>query len=192
MECYSEDMNDSSEDGERSPSEQGAMPASAVAELVELFNSHGLEFYVDGGWAVDACLGKQTRPHGDLDIATPHSFVPRIRALLGEHGYVEIPRDDSWECNFVLADEHGHEVDVHSYTLNEDGANIFGVAYKASDLVGTGTIGGIAVSCIPPDVLVQFHTGYPVDEEDYADVKALCDQFSLELPSDYAKFTRPD
>jgi lincosamide nucleotidyltransferase A/C/D/E len=48
-----------------------------VIEIVQLFvgvaspfeNRHQIEFYVDGGWGVDALLGKQTRPHADLDIA---------------------------------------------------------------------------------------------------------------------------
>jgi lincosamide nucleotidyltransferase A/C/D/E len=36
--------------------------------------------------------------------------------------------------------------------------------------------------------MVQFHTGYKVDETDYHDVKALCQQFGLEMPADYTKF----
>ena len=43
-----------------------------VIEIVQLFDRHQIEFYVDGGWGVDALLGKQTRPHADLDIAIQH------------------------------------------------------------------------------------------------------------------------
>jgi lincosamide nucleotidyltransferase A/C/D/E len=80
-----------------------AMTAEDVADLIALLEHHGLEVYVDGGWAVDAVLGKQTRPHDDLDIALPHAQVPRLRALLDARGFHEQRRDDSWECNFVLA-----------------------------------------------------------------------------------------
>ena len=43
-----------------------------AADLIALLEKNGLEVYVDGGWAVDAVLGEQTRPHDDLDIALPH------------------------------------------------------------------------------------------------------------------------
>jgi len=38
------------------------------------------------------------------------------------------------------------------------------------------------------DALVRFHTGYPVDGTDWADVSALCARFGLTVPSDYARF----
>ena len=47
-------------------------------------------------------------------------------------GYAERPRDDTWECNFVLADTHGREIDVHSYILGDAGNNAHGVHYRRS------------------------------------------------------------
>ena len=78
------------------------MTALDVAELVAFLEQNDLEIYVDGGWAVDAVLGEQTRPHDDLDIAMPHAQVPQLRRLVASRGFVERYRDDSWECNFVL------------------------------------------------------------------------------------------
>ena len=49
-----------------------------------------------------------------LDIAVRHADVPKLRKLLESRGFGEVPRDDSWECNFVPADPSGLEVDVHS------------------------------------------------------------------------------
>ena len=66
---------------------------------------------VDGGWGVDALLGRQTRKHDDLDIAIPHKDVPKLRRILAEKGFNEIFRDDSRECNFVLQDEAGNQLD---------------------------------------------------------------------------------
>jgi lincosamide nucleotidyltransferase A/C/D/E len=34
--------------------------------------------------------------------------------------------------------------------------------------------------------MVRFHTGYPLDENNYHDEKLLCEQFNLPLPADYA------
>src|ERR1700730_8506057 len=88
------------------------------------------------------------------------------------HGYRERPRDDSWECNFVLGDGQGGEIDVHSYTLDDDGNHVSGVAYSRKHFTG-GFIDGYPVRCISPEWLVKFHSGYELDENDYRDVKAL-------------------
>jgi lincosamide nucleotidyltransferase A/C/D/E len=165
------------------------MDAQEAAELVDFLERDGLEVYVDGGWAVDALLGQQTRIHTDLDIALPHRYVPRLRELLGSRGYRECPRDDTWECNFVLADAQGREVDVHSYILNEAGNHIHGVAYTREQLTGEGSINGHLVRCISPDWLVKFHTGYELDENDFHDVRALCERFRITLPGEYLRFT---
>lgn len=36
--------------------------------------------------------------------------------------------------------------------------------------------------------MVKFHTGYELDENDYRDVRALCQRFGIEMPSEYGKF----
>src|SRR5262245_15558822 len=37
---------------------------------------------VVGGWAIDLWLGRETRPHDDLEIAIPRQFFPAVRARL--------------------------------------------------------------------------------------------------------------
>ena len=161
-----------------------------AADLIALLEENGLEVYVDGGWAVDAVLGEQTRPHDDLDIALPHAQVPRLRALLSTRGFCEQRRDDTWECNFVLVDETRRRLDVHSYTLDAAGLNVGGVPYLAEQLTGHGVIGGYPVRCIPPEWLVRFHTGSELDDTDWHDVRLLCERFRIAVPDEYLKFTR--
>jgi len=36
--------------------------------------------------------------------------------------------------------------------------------------------------------MVKFHFGYELDENDYQDVKLLCQHFGIKIPSDYNKF----
>jgi len=163
------------------------MTADDAVEIVQLLEQHSIEVYVDGGWGVDALLGEQSRKHDDLDIALPHRFVPQLRALLEARGYADVPRDDTRDCNFVLGDSKGHLIDVHTYNFDENGNNIFGVAYEPRHLTGTGTINDHPVKCPPPDVMVEFHTGYDVDEKDYHDTKALCERYNIPLPKDYEK-----
>ena len=116
------------------------MQAKDAVEIIQLFEEHGIEVYVDGGWAVDALLGRQTRAHNDLDIALPHRYEARLRQLFTSRGYREKNGPDNWESNFVLADESGHELDVHTYELDEQGNNIYGVEYRREHLTGKGSI----------------------------------------------------
>jgi lincosamide nucleotidyltransferase A/C/D/E len=36
--------------------------------------------------------------------------------------------------------------------------------------------------------MVKFHCGYKFDENDYRDVKALCQHFEIEMPPEYLGF----
>lgn len=164
------------------------MEATKVIELLELFKKNDIEVYIDGGWAVDALVGHQTRKHNDLDIALPHRFVTKLRSLLAEKGYREIIRNDTWECNFVLGDKEGNQIDVHSYTFNENNEYVSGVAYSPIDLTGKGEINNYPVNCICPESLVKFHTGYDLDYNDYLDTLALCEKFNIPLPEEHKKF----
>jgi lincosamide nucleotidyltransferase A/C/D/E len=168
------------------------MTANDVLEVVRLFSQNHIELYIDGGWGVDALLGQQTRTHADLDIAVQHKDVPQIRALLEARGYTEVPRDDSWECNFVLEDDQGHQIDIHSYTFDSAGNHVYGVAYPFDSLTGTGSVNGHPVKCISPEWMVKFHTGYQLDENDYRDVQALCLRFGIKIPAEYDGFGMSD
>ncbi len=172
--------------------EEPEMTASDVIEIVDLLIQNGVEVIIDGGWGVDALLEKQTRKHEDLDVAVLHKDVPTIRNLLEARGYYDVPRDDTWECNFVLGDDQGHLFDIHSCTFDQTGNNIFGVEYPFDSWKGAGFINGYQVKCISPDWMVKFHTGYELDDNDYQDVKFLCKKFGIEIPSDYAKFVSKD
>jgi lincosamide nucleotidyltransferase A/C/D/E len=164
------------------------MTANDVVELLRLLQANGLDVCVDGGWGVDALLGRQTRPHSDLDIAIPHDQVPRLREVLRSRGYKDRPRDDTRDCSFVLADDTGRQLDVHSYIFDRDGRNVFGVAYPAESLRGAGSIEGYPVKTITPEWLVKFHSGYTLDANDYHDVRALCQKFDIDLPMAYRTF----
>ena len=168
------------------------MTAQDVIEIVKLLNQNSIEVIIDGGWGVDALLGRQTRTHQDLDVAVMHKDVPKIRALLEARGYQDVPGDDTWECNFVLGDEQGHLLDLHSCTFDEAGNNIFGVKYPYNSLTGTGSINGFTVKCISPAWMVKFHSGYKLDDTDYQDVKYLCKQFGIEMPKEYDEFALND
>ena len=151
------------------------MTARDVLQLMTLFEQAHIEVILDGGWGVDALLGEQTRTHADLDIV-----------LL----YQDVPRPDTRPVNFVMGDAHGRQVDIHTYTLDRENHPEQGLDYPLESLRGTGSILGHAVRCIDARNMVQFHTGYTLDQDDYLDVKALCRRFGLPLPPEYARFER--
>lgn len=168
------------------------MTLDDVLWLLQLFEENGIPLVIDGGWAIDAVVGRQTRPHGDIDIVVEHKDVPRIRAMLTAHGFHDVPRDDSWECNFVLGDNAGREVDVHSCTFDEAGQIVYGVPYPFASLQGAGVLGGRRVACVPAHWLLDFHTGYELDDKDYQDVKVICAHLGVPLPAEYASFVAQD
>ena len=164
-----------------------------VTDVLGLYNSFlklGIEIWIDGGWGVDALLEKQTRPHKDLDIVIQQKDVAKLRGLLEAHGYKEIKLEIARPHNFVLADSHGHEIDVHVILLDEQGNGIYGPVengemYPAEALAGTGSIAGQTVRCISARWTINFHSGYQLKEKDYQDVSALCEKFGIALPAEY-------
>ncbi len=169
------------------------MTSDDVRCFLSLMDSLGIRVWLDGGWAVDACLGAQTRRHGDLDIVIEQRDVLAAVAALQRCGYAPVVRDDTRPWNFVLGDDGGHQVDFHVIVFAEDGRGVYGppeegVCFPAESLTGVGSIGGREVTCLTPGWLVAFHTGYDVDEDDRADVTALCERFRISIPDEYRRF----
>ena len=170
------------------PSRAPEMDQEEALRIIDLAEIAGIPIVIDGGWAVDAHLGWQTRPHSDLDIAINQQYLPRFLGILSRLGYGHVPRDDQWEHNFVLEDGDGHQVDIHSYIRNDQGQIVGGVEYPGDSLTGQGKIGHAKVRCIKADWLVDFHLGYAFDENDYNDVKYLCNLHRLSLPPEYQAY----
>lgn len=172
------------------------MTADDVCQVLDLLDACNIGVWLDGGWAVDACLGSQTRRHSDLDIVIEQRHAPAAVAALRDRGYAPVPRDDTRAWNFVLGDDTGHQVDFHVIVLDEHGDGIYGPpengeTYPAAALTGTGVVNGRAVACITPQWQVSFHTGYDVDATDWADVSALCKRFGIPVPDDYLPYQQP-
>jgi lincosamide nucleotidyltransferase A/C/D/E len=164
------------------------MTAEQAVDLVKLFEQNQIEVTLDGGWGVDALLGEQTRKHADLDIVIMFIDSPRIRSLLEAQGYRDVPRPDTREINYVLGDDLGHLVDIHTYTLDRVNHPEQGLDYPLESLNGNGAILGHPVRCIDVENMVMFHSGYELDENDYNDVRSLCQRFGIDLPPEYKKF----
>lgn len=58
------------------------MKADDVVSIYMALDSAGVKTWIDGGWAVDALIGTQTRSHGDLDVAIRSTDVSALRSCL--------------------------------------------------------------------------------------------------------------
>src|SRR6266536_3316854 len=71
--------------------EVSPMIAACVVEVVRELERGGVVVWVDGGWGIDALLGRETRPHADLDLVIDRDQLPRARLLLGGLGFEDVP-----------------------------------------------------------------------------------------------------
>jgi lincosamide nucleotidyltransferase A/C/D/E len=154
--------------------------------------SNDITLWLDGGWGVDALLGRQTRSHKDLDFAVQAKDVPKLRELLAERPFREKGEDYAKPFNYILVDDAGRELDLHIIELDAHGNGLYGgdsgESFTAHALSGRGTIGGHNVRCIAAEDVVRFHAGYDLKEKDFQDVSALCEAFGVELPAAYQRF----
>lgn len=174
---------------EHEPKEQ-IMTSGDVLSLYQNLETLGIKIWVDGGWSTDALLDKQLRPHKDLDIAVQWKDVPKLREVLETQGYKQVREDSQW--NFVLADDKGHEIDVHAFIYDDKGNIVEGIMYPSESLTGSGVIDGQAVRCISPKYMVEFLAPHISKwPEKYVDaVRELCEKYDIELPQEYKDFKR--
>jgi lincosamide nucleotidyltransferase A/C/D/E len=148
----------------------------------------GIDVWLDGGWGVDALIGRQTRSHEDLDIAVQTFSSAPLRQALEAQGFGVADTADRRWFNFVYAHPDERRIDFHLFDIDGEGNGLYGdsgAIYPAEGLLGTGRIDGRTVRCIGASTAVRFHTGYLHDENDAHDVRLLCETFGLELPDQY-------
>ena len=101
-----------------------------VVKVYRLLQEAGIETWLQGGWGIDALLGRQTRDHKDLDLLIEVDHVARLLRLLDSHGFVF---KYTWEENrwvvedgervptaFVVGHDDGCELDFHAGRFGGD------------------------------------------------------------------------
>jgi len=163
------------------------MDAVRVLDLLAHLKSRALAVWLDGGWAIDALLGEQTRPHDDLDLVARLDDSAQIEQALDERGYVLAGGGPP--LSFELVDTQGHQVDVHPASFTPTGNGVYRMAngedwiYPAEGFSGVGCILGHEVPCLTPEVVMINHTtGYALDEEHQRDVIALGERYGIPVP----------
>ena len=170
------------------------MTSHALIKLLEVLEVAGVAAWLDGGWAVDAVLGMQTRPHKDVDIIVQVADIAKLRQSLTNMDYHTQP--GGTDSNFVFADAAGRQIDIHAVVFDEYGNGIYRMAngsdwiYPAAGFAGYGVVDGISVRCLTPEVQVLCHAdGYTPTEKDFRDMELLRTRFGVELPPQLTRKT---
>ncbi|MFE9955382.1 nucleotidyltransferase domain-containing protein [Micromonospora sp. NPDC005299] len=152
------------------------MQGEQVTALLAEFRAAGLRAWVAGGWAVDALVGRVTRPHGDLDLAVDAAQQADVLALLGRLGFATTV--DWLPVRAELTAPDGRRVDLHPVAFRPDGsgvqAGLDGAELRyAADGFTTGTVDGRPVPCLSAAQQLRFRTGYPLRDVDHHDLALL-------------------
>ena len=169
------------------------MKVETVLELLDILGQSQIDWWIDGGWGIDALLGRETRPHDDLDLVVPLQQVNRIREVLGRRGFADA--EDELPIRFVLSHPELGRVDFHTVMFDADGGGVqpqpngATFRYPPEGFVW-GVIGDRAVRCISAEVQVLCHLGYEPKEKDMHDMRSLHGAFGTELPPPYRDLMR--
>ena len=160
-------------------------------EVIDALQAAGVQTWLDGGWAIDALAGEETRSHTDLDLALDREEVERAAAVLRDLVY----REDAnavpgFPARLVMGHEDGRQVDLHPLAFDSEGngwqqLSSTGRAwgpYPARDLNETGTIAGKRVHCKSAALQHRFRMGYEWSERDEHFMALLHKRFGLPTP----------
>ncbi|WP_324651120.1 nucleotidyltransferase domain-containing protein [Georgenia sp. H159] len=152
------------------------MSASEVHAVLDALAEVGAQVWVGGGWGVDALVGRQTRPHRDLDLAIESTAEQAALRALARLGYAV--QTDWRPVRVEVAAPGDRWVDLHPVVFDEAGNGVQagldgGVfTYPAACFV-TGTIAGREVGCLSVQQQLRFHSGYQPRAVDLADLALL-------------------
>jgi lincosamide nucleotidyltransferase A/C/D/E len=167
--------------------------AADASRILGQLEAAGLVVWLDGGWGVDALVGRQTRPHRDLDLAIARDDLAAAQQTLAPAGFVhDLTAVPGLPARLVLVDADGRRVDLHPLVFDrygcgwqELGADAWG-AYPAEELTATGVIAGRAVRCKSPALEVRHRLGYPLTGTDRHDLVLLARHFGVAVPPSVA------
>lgn len=174
----------------RSCQVEGALPG-----VVNLFDTHGIPYWLGGGIAYDAIRGHRTRPHKDIDISILAEDKPCVIEMLEEAGYeVRQTRPTSFEAR-----RRGLKIDLFAWQLNGDyremlyNSEIAAAPAELFEAYHIRRFGNVDVRITPPEL---FHLFMPLirNPKDRAFVSSCPlapqyemvddrDEFSIVLPT---------
>lgn len=151
------------------------MTADDVVDILDLFSTADVPVWIGGGWGVDALVGRQTRPHQDLDLMFSRQHEGSVVAALTTLGFQETL---DWRPGRFVMSDGIRELDLHPVDPLDDGSAVQRTHdgrrfdYPAGSFT-SGTIGGRSVPCISAELQWTFHQGYEPADHDRHDLALL-------------------
>ncbi|MFC5731395.1 MULTISPECIES: nucleotidyltransferase domain-containing protein [Nocardioides] len=147
-----------------------------VLHVLDAVHSTGCRFWLEGGWGVDALVGRQTRPHRDVDIDFDADYETDVLDVLADAGYTI---ETDWRPNRVELSAPGARwVDLHPLVIDHTGdarQAALGGGWHTFDrsFFTTGVLGGVTVPCVSAEAQRLFHSGYELRAVDHLDLAQL-------------------
>jgi lincosamide nucleotidyltransferase A/C/D/E len=165
-----------------------------ASRILGQLEAAGMVVWLDGGWGVDALVGRQTRLHRDLDLVIARDDLAAAQQTLAAAGFThDATAVPGLPARLVLVDADGRQVDLHPVIFDRHGcgwqdlgADAWG-AYPAEELTATGVIAGRSVRCKTPALEVRHRLGYPLSAADRHDLALLARRFGVAVPPSVAE-----
>lgn len=90
--------------------------------ISEILDRFGLRWGIAGGWALDLFLGRETRPHHDVDVAVLRRDLTALRGALPRWTWTRAVRGRPGERRDLAAGELVEPPDHEVYATSPDGA----------------------------------------------------------------------
>ncbi len=153
------------------------MELDEVFRVLDALDEAHVEWWVLGGWGVDALVGHQTREHRDLDLAVDIEQWDAAMAASVGLGYSA--ETDWWPVRVELASPDGW-IDLHPVRFDEAGdgvqAGLDGATYAyPRQHLTVGSLGDREVACVTAAWQVRVHHGYDRRPQDLHDLALLAD-----------------
>ena len=162
------------------------MTESNVTDLLKQIQHLKIDVWITGGWGVDALLGRQTRPHNDIDIFIQKKDANAFLEILNRNGYHEIEMEYTTDDHTVWQNSENNTIDLHLFEfVDADNLRFENDIYPFELFGGKGIIGGMEVRCLTAEAQLLYHQGYEQTEKDRLDVLLLCEAFGLSVPKEY-------
>lgn len=156
------------------------MALSEVWTVLDALSAAGCRWWLEGGWGVDALVGRQTRAHRDVDVdvdaGADGAGEAAALTALHELGY-RIETD--WRPNRVELVAPGRGwVDLHPIELDAQGNGRQpsldeGYHEFPRSWFVTGRLEGRVVGCYSREAQEHFHRGYELRDVDRHDLLRL-------------------
>lgn len=152
------------------------MESADVLAVLRHLKDEGTWHLVGGGWGIDALVGRQTRPHQDLDLAIDARHFSKTVRWLEQQGYSQ--GADLLPTSLELTADRGRRIDLYPSVVDDDGtgrqAGTEGASFEYRvDQQATGYINGEPVPCISVGLQRRFHSGYRLASKDREDLACL-------------------